>query len=398
MSTIPMQRPAGVPTPLLGPDSPLDARSRALVQELFDAEARLMDALPTDDPKDAKRRRRVDLTRPEILAQPDAIRTTLAMEKDAIEAVAAALAKAPPQRIVMTGCGDSLTVMIGARLLLEQLLGIPCEPVQALDFAYYGYRTVGPGTLLITLSSSGMTTRTVEAMLVAKAKGARTLALSNTVGSALMAESDLALRIHAERKGWPTQASTAAMALLMQLGIALARALGRSTADVEGLQAALDALPSFIASTVAAQVDVVRSIAGREASRSLYLFAGGGPSFASALFGAAKVKECTPDHAIAIPQEEFHHYNSLKVGDPLFIIAPAGPSVARARDTAFEGRRWGGQIYSIVTEGDDRLDACSDVVLTLPTMPEALSPLVSCVPVQLFAYHLAITKFDRATA
>ncbi len=151
------------------------------------------------------------------------------MEKDAIEAVAAALAKAPPQRIVMTGCGDSLAVMIGARLLLEQLLGIPCEPVQALDFAYYGHRTVGPGTLLITLSSSGMTTRTVEAMLVAKAKGAQTLALSNTVGSALMAESDLALRIHAERKGWPTQASTAAMALLMQLGIALARALGRST-------------------------------------------------------------------------------------------------------------------------------------------------------------------------
>ena len=398
MSTTSMQRPAGVPTPLLGPDSPLDARSRALVQELFDAEARLMDALPTDDPQDEKRRRRVDLTRPEILAQPDAIRTTLAVERDAIEKVAATLAKAPPQRIVMTGCGDSLAVMIGARLLLEELLGIPCEPAQALDFAYYGHRTVGPGTLVITLSSSGMTTRTVEAMLVAKARGAQTLALSNTVGSALMAESDLALRIHAERKGWPTQASTAAMALLMQLGIALARALGRSMEDVEGLQASLDAVPSFIASTVVAQEDVVRSIAAREASRSLYLFGGGGPSFASALFGAAKVKECTPDHAIAIPQEEFHHYNSLKVGDPLFIIAPAGPSVARARDTAFEGRRWGGQIYSVVTEGDDRLDAYSDVVLTLPAMPEALSALVSCVPVQLFAYHLAITKFSQAAA
>ena len=396
MSTTSLQRPAGFPTPLLVPDSPLDARSRALVQELFDAEARLMDALPTDDPQDQKRRRRVDLTRPEILAQPDAIRTTLSVEKEAIEKVAAILAKAPPQRIVMTGCGDSLGVMIGARLLLEQLLGIPCEPVQALDFAYYGYRTVGPGTLLITLSSSGMTTRTVEAMLVAKAWGAQTLALSNTVGSPLMAESDLALRIHAERKGWPTQASTAAMALLMQLGISLARALGRSLKDVEGFQVALDAVPSLIAATIAAQEDVIRLIAEREASRSIYSFAGGGPSFASALFGAAKVKECTPDHAAAIPQEEFHHYNSLKAGEPLFIIAPAGPSVARARDTAFEGKRWGGQIYSVVTEGDDSLDALSDVVLTLPAMPEAMSALVSCVPVQLFAYHLAIAKFNQA--
>jgi|GEM_PF-474599 len=391
-------RPLGVPTPLLEADSPLDAKARALVQDLFDAEARLMDALPTDDPLDEKRRRRVDLTRPEILGQPDAIRTTLTTERDAIAAVAAALAKAPPRRIVMTGCGDSLAVMVGARLLLETVLGVPCEPMQALDFAYYGARTVGPDTLLVTLSSSGTTTRTVEAMLIARARGARTLALSNTPDSALMTWSDVALRIHAERKGWPTQASTAAMALLMQLGLELARALGRSPQEVEALQAALDAVPALIAATAAVQEDAVRAIAAREADGAIYLFAGGGPSYASALFGAAKVKECTPDHALAIPQEEFHHYNSQKAGEPLFVLAPAGPSVARARDTAFEGRRWGGRIYGVVSEDEDRLDALSDAVLRLPAVPEALSALVSCVPVQLFAYHLAIAKFAKAAA
>src|SRR5215207_6720854 len=100
------QRPAGLPTPLLGPNSPLDTRSRALVEDLFAAEARLMDALPSDDPLDEKRRRRVELTRPEILAQPEAIRNTLGTEKDAIDDSAASLAKHTPQRIVMAGCGD----------------------------------------------------------------------------------------------------------------------------------------------------------------------------------------------------------------------------------------------------------------------------------------------------
>lgn len=390
------ERPSGVPTPLLAPGSPLDGRSRALVQELFDAEARLMDNLPSDDPQDEKRRRRVALTRPEILAQPDAIRTTLASEGSAIQSAAAALARHPPQRIVMTGCGDSLAVMIGARMLLEELLGIPCEPVQALDFAYYGYRTAGPETLLITLSSSGTTTRTVEAMLIAKARGARTLALSNTVGSPLMAESDEGLRVHAERKGWPTQASTAALALLMQLGIALAQALGRAPAQASAYGQALALVPGHIAAVIARHERTIEGIAEAEADGRMFLFAGGGPSHAAALFGAAKVKECTPDHALAIAQEEFHHYNSQKAGEPLFIVAPDGPSVPRARDTAFEGRRWGGRIHSIVTEGDDRLDANSSTVMRLPKLPEALSPLVYSVPLQLFAYHLAMAKFARA--
>ena len=112
----------------------------------------------------------------------------------------------------------------------------------------------------------------------------------------------------------------------------------------------------------------------------MYLFSGGGPSYASALFGAAKVKECSPDQGIAIPLEEFHHYNSQKEGDPLFIIAPAwNHRFARARDTAFGGQALGkGQIYSIVNRGARRcLDPHSDVVLRLPAMPESLASLWS---------------------
>lgn len=387
---------SGPLTPLLAADTPLDDRARALVAALFEREARLMDALPTDDPLDEKRRRRVELTRVEILAQPAALRDTLGQERANVARAAAALASAGLRRVVMTGCGDSLAVMIAARLLFERVLGMPCEPLQALDFAYYTNSTIGPDTLVITLSSSGITTRTVEAALMARARGARTLALSNTAGSALMAESDQGLLVRAERKGWPTQASTAALALLLQFGLDLGSALGRPPELIAHLQAALDAVPDQIAAVIAAQEDAIASLARSDAGRSLFLFAGGGPSYACALFGAAKIKECSPDHGIAIPLEEFHHYNSQKPDDPLFIIAPQGPSVARARDTAFEGKRWGGRVYGIVTGGEDALDPYADALLRLPAVPEDLSALVYCVPVQLYAFHVATAKFGAA--
>jgi glucosamine--fructose-6-phosphate aminotransferase (isomerizing) len=383
-------------TPLLGPDSPLGPEAKDLIRDLFAREQALMAALPTDDPLDPKRRLRVDLTRPEIGEQPDCIRRTLSAGRDDLLLTAERLASSPLRRIVMTGCGDSLAVMAGMRSLMEEMTGLPCEPIQALDLAYYQSSTLGPDTLLIALSSSGTTTRTVEALMMAQARGAPLLALSNTPGSALMAQSDHRLTIHAERKGWPTQASTAAMALLAQLALNIGRLRGAARVDL--LQAALDAVPDQIAEVIATQEGEIARLAAEDAGRAMYLFAGGGPSWAAAMFGAAKVKECTPDHAIAIPLEEFHHYNSQKAGDPMMLISPAGPSVPRACDTAAEGRRWGGRILSVVTGDETRLDADSHAVLRLPAVPEVLSALVYSLPLQLYAYHLAMAKFRAAEA
>jgi glucosamine--fructose-6-phosphate aminotransferase (isomerizing) len=383
-------------TPLLTEHSPLDEHSKSVIADLFDREQRLMADLPTDDPLDPKRRRRVDFTLPEILEQPKAIAATLEHERGNIAAAARDFAAAGIRRVYLTGCGDSLACMIAVRALFEDMLGIPCEPLQALDMAYYYQRTLGPDTLIVTLSSSGTTTRTVEALMVARAKGARTLALSNTPGSVLMSEADYRLTIHAERKGWPTQASTAAIALLCQFALDIGKEMGVDAAHVQGLQRALDVVPAQIADVIRQHEDAIARIAEREAAKAFYLYAGAGPSYAAALFGAAKVKECSPDHGLSMQLEEFHHYNSVKKGDPLFLIAPEGPSVPRACDTAFEARRWGGHVYSVVTGEESRLDPWSDIVLRLPRMPEALSALVYTVPVQLFAYHVAMAKFGAA--
>ena len=383
-------------TPLLAADSPLGVHARRLVADLFAQEQQLMAALPTDDPQDPKRLHRVMLTRDEMFGQPDAIRTTWSREDAAVERIARTLAHAGLKRVYLTGCGDSLAVMIGLRLLLERMLGVACEPVQALDFAYYYGTLLGPDTLVVSLSSSGTTTRTVEALLIARARGARTLALSNSPGSALMAESEHGLLVHARRRGWPTQSSTAALALLCRLALRIG--VMRRQPEAAALERALHCLPDRMAEILLGLDPVLAGVAEAEAGKTMFLFAGGGPAYASALFGAVKMKECSPDHAMAIPLEEFHHYNSLKPGDPLFVLAPSGPSIARARDTAEEGRRWGGRIYGVVHEAETALDACSDQVIRLPDVPECLAALTLTLPLQLFAYHVAMAKFRRAGA
>ena len=130
----------------------------------------------------------------------------------------------------------------------------------------------------------------------------------------------------------------------------------------------------------------------------MYLFSGGGPDWASALIGAAKVKECTPDHALAIQVEEYHHYNSQKAGEPLRAARPAGPSVPRARDTAAEARRFGGQVYVATSEGEDAFGGHADEVLQLPAVDESLSPLLYALPAQRVGYELAMAKFAAAEA
>jgi glucosamine--fructose-6-phosphate aminotransferase (isomerizing) len=383
-------------TPLLAPGSPLDARARRLIQELYDRETSRLKALPIDDALNPIRRRRVEITRTEIEGQPDCLRKTLMTQQPAIVDIVRALAGKPLKRIFLTGCGDSLAVMIAARPLLEEMFKVACEPVQALDMAYYFNKPVDAETLVIGLSSSGETPRTVEAMIMVKALGAQTLVLSNTVGSTLMREADHTLFVHAERKGWPTQASTAALGLLCALALEFGRQNGAVPSRIRELQDALLAAPEQIAEAIREHEPAIEAIAEAEALKSIYLFSGGGPSFASAFFGAAKVKECTPDHAIAIPLEEYHHYHSQKPGDPMFLIAPNGLSVPRARDTAEEGMRYGGKVYAVAARDNPTFDSLSTAVIRLPPMIERLAPLVYTIPVQLFAYHLAMIKFRIA--
>lgn len=385
-------------SPLLDPAaSPLDDRQRAVIQRVSDAERAHILALPSNDPLDPKLRFRVEATGPELFGQPAAIQATLRQNDAALDAIADRLTMGI-NRVVLVGCGDSLAVMIAARQALETALGIPCEPMQSLEFAYYHANLVDAGAAVIALSSSGETTRTVEALLVAQRSGSYTVALTNTDGSTLQQEADTALKIEATRVGWPTQSSTAALALLLELAIRIAER--RAHPKAASLRKAFDEIPDAMAQVLTEIDPLIASIAEAEVAKQVQtvLFSGAGPNLASAIVGAAKVKECTTLHALDIQIEEYHHYNSQKAGEPLFLLAPSGPSVPRAVDTGADALRWGGRLYVVTTEGEHAFDHLGAPVITLPAVPESLSPLLYLLPAQLVGYHLGLSSYAAAVA
>lgn len=357
--------------------------------------------LPSNDPRDPKLLAKVRATGPELLAQPAAICETLQINAAMLDGIADRLASGI-DRVVMVGCGDSLAVMIAARQALEAMLAVPCQPMQSLEFAYYHAGRADARTAVIALSSSGETTRTVEALLMAQHRGSYTVALTNTAGSTLQTEADTALLVGATRLGWPTQSSTSALALLLELAIRVGER--RVPVDAALMRQAFDRLPGVMAHELLTLDPMFSTIAGIEVAVGVQtaLFAGAGPNFASAIVGAAKVKECTTLHAIEIQTEEYHHYNSQKTGEPLFLFAPAGPSVPRAVDTGIDALRWGGRLYIVTTEGVRAFDGLADdrecQIIALPDIPEPLTPLLYFLPAQLTGYHLGLTCYAAASA
>jgi glucosamine--fructose-6-phosphate aminotransferase (isomerizing) len=372
----------------------LDPGAQAVVRRIWEAERAAARLLPSDDPLDPKRRFRTESTYPELLAQPDVVRRNWAASAGPLAEAAARIFAWQPDRVYLVGAGDSLAVLSAARLALEVMLGVPCEPVQSLELAYYFSHNVTARSLVIALSSSGETTRTVEALLAAQAAGALTLAVTNKPGSTLATQSTAAVIVDATRIGWPTQSSTAPLALLLRLAGLVGASRGASTAAA--YLAELETLPELMADVLTRADLVIREQAEVEAAGRMFVFAGAGPCQAAAVVGAAKVKECTPDHALAIELEEFHHYNSLKAGEPLWMLIPAGRSLERGIDTIHEAHRLGGHVYAITAEHVTAFDGLARGLLRLPEVSEVLSPLRYFLPAQLVGYHVAMAKFQAA--
>ncbi|MEM1067137.1 MAG: SIS domain-containing protein [Pseudomonadota bacterium] len=343
----------------------------------------------SDAPGDPERFRRVALTESEMMSQGDAIRATLAANEAPLAAIAHDLKDREIRRVAMVGCGDSWISGYGVRHVLEPLLGAVAEPCEAFDFTTYGLDCVDEHTVVVGLSSSGKTEPVIDGLKGAADHGAYAIGLSNTLGSPLMVQFPGALHIRATRGGWPTQSSTAAMALKLALAASIAEAKG---ADAAGLRAALAALPEVVDAVSQAFYEPARDVARRLARADLVLLAGAGPYYAPAAFGAAKLKELAPIHAYAFPLEEYHHYRTQKAGDPLFLIAADAASHARAAETAVMSRGCEGLCIALVPEGEEEIAGIADVAWHLPPVATEIAPIVYSVPLHLFGYHAAVER------
>ncbi len=350
-------------------------------------------AMRAHQPRDRATRLRYNYE--ELTGQPAAIRATLTAERDRIRAVGRLLAARAHGRIYGIGCGDSWATCQAVRDTFELLLDTPFEVMQALEFTRYGRRFVGADDVVIGLSASGTTAETVRGLQAAREAGALTIGVTNTGDSLFTQVPETYLLGRAIRRAsFPTQASTVGLAALIALACEAARARGLHHERVREADAWLDALPTTVEQVIAAADPQAAGLGGRWVDCTAFLFIGAGPGLAAAMFGACKIREGCEGYGWVLGTEEFHHYDVVHPGDPVFLIAPDDAAYPRAVDVARAVHDAGGVLYSVVPEGETAVAEQSAVAFRIPATPAHLVGLPFTLPIQLAAWHIAQAKLQ----
>jgi len=332
--------------------------------------------------------------RAEILTQADVAATTIETAMPTATQVADAAHARGIERVLIVGAGASLHAAEAMRGWIEDCAALPCEPVPALEYLGYVYRRDTARTLVVMVSSSGRASLALDALRRALAGPAFVVGITDTADSAFATDVHAAIcTVSAKQTGWPTQTTTAAMAALASLGVALAPPDRRSAAAAE-LRTVSAALPTVVADTE----QPMRALAEALYTHEVFGFVGAGPAWGVAHDGAMLVTMATADCAIAWETEEMHHGDQaaalIRMDTPIFVLAPEGAGWARAMETVETIEAVGGRAIVLGTE---KMTAPASHITRLPTVPENLSPFVFLAPLHWFAYYLAVTKVKRTT-
>ena len=302
-------------------------------------------------------------------------------------------------KIIVIACGTAAYAGHVAKYAIEHWCRIPVEVELAHEFRYRD-PIVDARTLVVAISQSGETMDTLMAIRHAREQGAQVLAICNTHGSTIPRESDAVLYTHAgpEVAVASTKAFLAQITAAYLLGLYLAQLRGNKYADEIGeILTDLRAMPGKI-QEVLDRSDRVREIARWMADTSSVLFLGRHVGFPVAMEGALKLKELAYIHAEGFAAGELKHgpIALIEPGQPVFVIVPS----PRGRDSLHskvvsniqEIRARGARTLVIAEEGDEAVRAYSDEVFYVPQSPTLLAPLLSVVPLQIFACELATAR------
>ncbi|MCU0664790.1 MAG: glutamine--fructose-6-phosphate transaminase (isomerizing) [Myxococcota bacterium] len=299
------------------------------------------------------------------------------------------------RRVVLLGCGTSYHAALVGKYWIEALAQVPAEVELASE-----YRArkplVDPNDLIVAVSQSGETVDTLEAVKVARAGSAHILAIANVLDSAIPRAADGALYTHAgpEIGVASTKCFTAQLAALFLLAVFLGRRRGTLGAEkaMELLGGLLE-IPALMR-IVLGQEEGIAAIAKRYASSKDFLFLGRTLSYPIALEGALKLKEISYIHAEGYPAGEMKHGPIALIDEnlPVVVVAPHDESFDRILGNIEEVRARGGKVICLSTVGAPGIDRLCDEKIDLPSSLSELSPLLSVLPLQLLAYHVADFK------
>ncbi len=298
------------------------------------------------------------------------------------------------RRIIILGCGTSWHAGLIGEYMLEEHARIPVEVEYASEFRYRN-PVVDEGTAVVVISQSGETIDTLAAMREARRKGAPAFGIVNVVGSTIARESSGGVYIHAgpEIGVASTKAFTSQVTVLALLTLALGRTRELSLETGIEIARGLEAIPGQIEQILQSS-DAIRRIAEQLVRHNNFLYLGRGYQFPVALEGALKLKEISYIHAEGYPAAEMKHGPIALIDEnmPVVFVCTRDAAYEKVMSNMMEVRARKGRIVAIATEGDPEVKAKADHVIYVPDTVPCLQPILSVIPLQLLAYHMAVLR------
>ncbi len=300
------------------------------------------------------------------------------------------------ERILIIACGTSWHAGLVAEYVIEEFARIPVEVEYASEFRYRN-PIITNKDVVIAISQSGETADTLAAIKLAKEKGAFVFGVCNVVGSSISRETHAGAYTHAgpEIGVASTKAFTTQITVLTMIALRLAKAKGTmSNSDFHRYLQELEVIPEKVAEALESTNEIAKEIATiyKDAPNCLYL--GRGYNFPVALEGALKLKEISYIHAEGYPAAEMKHGPIALIDEkmPVVVIAPKQGHYDKVVSNIQEIKSRSGKIIAVVTKGDTQVKGLADHVIEIPETSDALSPLLTTIPLQLLSYHIAVLR------
>ncbi|MFN4026208.1 MULTISPECIES: glutamine--fructose-6-phosphate transaminase (isomerizing) [Flavobacterium] len=299
------------------------------------------------------------------------------------------------QRILIIACGTSWHAGLVAEYIIEEFARIPVEVEYASEFRYRN-PIINKEDVVIAISQSGETADTLAAIKLAKEKGAFVFGVCNVVGSSISRETHAGAYTHAgpEIGVASTKAFTTQITVLTMLALRLAKAKGTlSNSDFHRYLQELEVIPEKVSEALESN-EFAKEIAEKFKGASNCLYLGRGYNFPVALEGALKLKEISYIHAEGYPAAEMKHGPIALIDEqmPVVVIAPKQGHYDKVVSNIQEIKSRSGKIIAIVTKGDVQVKQLADHIIEIPETSDALSPLITTIPLQLLSYHIAVLR------
>jgi glutamine---fructose-6-phosphate transaminase (isomerizing) len=298
------------------------------------------------------------------------------------------------KRIIISACGTSWHAALVGEYMIEEYCGIPVEIEYASEFRYR-HPVIDKDDTIFFISQSGETLDTLAALQEAKRRGALVLGICNVVGSSIARASNAGVYIHAgpEIGVASTKAFTSQLIVLSLITIFIARR--RQMTQLEGtkITKALSELPDKIKEILELNSEIEK-IAEAYKDVKNFLYLGRGYNFPVALEGALKLKEISYIHAEGYPAAEMKHGPIALIDDnmPAVFIAPNDAIYDKIVSNIQEVKARKGKVIAIACQGDNKLEQMVDHIIKIPKTHGMLTPILTVIPLQLMAYHIAVKK------